>query len=82
MDYLHPAMAAALAPFAPPPRAGQPIPSDSLNQDDWYVFNEDTGELLYTLSSKYAKPIVKTGQEALRGMTVRHHAIQLYQVLA
>lgn len=79
MDYLHPAMAAALAPFAPPPRAGQPIPSDSLNQDDWYVFNEDTGELLYTLSSKYAKPILRGGQAALRGMTVQCRGIQLYR---
>lgn len=74
---LHPVMVMALAPFAPPP-AKRLIPMDCLNQDDWYVFVEDTGELLYTTSSKYAKPVLKEGQAVMRGMTVQHREIQLW----
>lgn len=81
MDNMHPAMVMALASIAPPPTVGQRryLPPETINQDDWYVFDGKTHELAYVLGSKHYKPSVKEGQQAMRGMTVQRLAIHLWK---
>lgn len=83
MDHLHPAMVQALEGFAPPPTVGQRryLPPETINQDDWYVFDSETHELAYILGSKYPKPEVNEGQQAMRGMTVQRLCIHLWKAV-
>lgn len=83
MDNAHPMMVLALAGIAPPPTVGQRryLPPETINQDDWYVFDEKTHELAYILGSKYPKPEVKEGQQAMRGMSVQRLAIHLWKAV-
>jgi hypothetical protein len=83
MDNAHPAMVLALASIAPPPTVGQRryLPPETLNQDDWYVFDSETHELAYVLGSKYQKPTVKEGQQVMRGMTVQRLCIHLWKAV-
>lgn len=82
MDHLHPAMVQALEGFAPPAADQRRyLPPETINQDDWYVFDEKTHELAYVLGSKYQKPDVKEGQQAMRGMTVQRLGIHLWRTV-
>lgn len=83
MDNAHPMMVLALAGIAPPPTVGQRryLPPETLNQDDWYVFDTTTHELAYRLGSKYQKPNVMLTQSAMRGMTVQHLGIHLWRTV-
>lgn len=83
MDNLHPAMVLALAGIAPPPTVGQRryLPPETLNQDDWYVFDSETHELAYILGSKWQQPEVKPGQRVLRGMNLSHNGVRLWKAV-
>jgi len=76
---LHPAMAAALASFAPPQSSVHRAAAASLNDDDLYVIDVRTHAIIQRHSCKSAMGenalvvgiAVKPGQALVRGMQLR-----------
>ena len=78
MNALHPAIQAALAPFVPPP-VEQCVPPLSFNDDDFYVYDAKTKELVRSIGCKSVDLFivrtygleVKEGQTWGRGQSVK-----------
>lgn len=69
MNYVHPIMQAALAPWAPPPAV------DRLNDDDAYIVDLRANRVIRQCSRELARSgiSVTLGHAVMTGMQARHH---------